>query len=305
MMPDAPFEVRFDALLENGRSAFEADCLEESLHLFEQAEELAGRDGDRRSADRAFMNVCAVLVSVHRNQGIPAEALQRMREVLMAGDDPINSRLAAYNIARAYEFQKEFRKGLFYARIALDRSHLLESADWLASSHNQIGNLLLAESHFETACREYEVALGLLGPEPSRRKALIFTNLGYALIVLGRPTEGLPLLYRSLKMLRELGARREQIIPHLDLSFALLEVSRYRYALAHGACALALAEEAGEQDSIKHALFLLGEAAHQSGDASGARAHFQRLQTRYFPDASHLPDVLLAVDVRKLINLKA
>lgn len=300
-----PYGVRFEALLEKGRHAFEADHLEDSLELFAQAEELARSHGDTRGTDRAFVNTCAVLVTVRRADGLPAETFHRMREILMAGDDAVNSRLAAYNIARAYEFQKEYRKGLFYARIALDRSQVLESADWLASSHNQIGNLLLAESRFEAACSEYEVALDLLPPEPSRRQALILTNLGYGRVVLDRQRDGLSLLYRSLRMLRSLGARREQIFPHLDLCFALLEAGRYRHALRHGAQALALAEEAGEQDSVKHALFLVGEAAHQAGDPAEARACFERLQERYFPEASYLPDILLTVDVRKLINLKA
>lgn len=305
MTEQSSFDTRFDALLEEGRRAFEEDRLDDSLRVFEHAERWAQRCGESRRADRAFLNGCAVLVTVRRQEGLAPEELQRMREVLMAGEDDVNCRLAAYNIARAYEFQKEFRKGLFYARLALDRSRALDSADWLASSHNQIGNLLLAESRFDQACGEYEEALALLPSTPSRRKALILTNLGYALAVLGHQREGLPLLYKSLRMLRALGARREQVTPHLDLCFTLLEVGRFRHALRHGALALALAEEAHEPDSIKQALFLVGEATHQAAGAQEAREYFQRLQERYFPEASYLPDILLRVDVRNLINLKA
>lgn len=106
-------------------------------------------------------------------------------------------------------------------------------------------------------------------------------------------------------MLRGLGVRREQVTPHLDLCFALLEIGRFRHAVRHGTRALALAEEAGEPDSVKQALFLLGEATHQVAGAHEAREYFQRLQERYFPEASYLTDILLTVDVRKLINLKA
>jgi hypothetical protein len=76
--------------------------------------------------------------------------------------------------------------------------------------------------------------------------------------------------------------------------------------MRHGAVALALAEEAGESDSIKHALFLLGEAAQQArrpGRPPGSISSSSR--ERYFPEASYLPEVLLTVDVRKLVNLKA
>lgn len=294
-----------ERLLEEGRRHLAAERLDEALRTYEEAEALAESRGDRRSAELAFVNRCAVLIPMTRAQGLPGEAMNRLREILMGGQDDVNCFLAAYNVARVFEFVKEHRKGLFYARIALDRSHVIGSSDWLASSHNQIGNLLLAESRFEEACDEYREALRLLPPEPSRRKALILTNLGYAQVVLEEPEEGLRLVYQSLRMLRRLGARREQVTPQLDLCFALLEVGRFRHAVRHGAQALALAEEAGEADSIKQALFLLGEATHQVAGAQEAREFFQRLQERYFPEASYLTDILLTVDVRKLINLKA
>lgn len=298
------FDPRFDALIREGRAHLDAERLEEALCAIEEAQRLAEDLGDGRAADRAYANRCAVLIAVDR--GLAPESLQRLREILMAGDDAVTSWLAAYNVARAYEFMKEHRKGLFYARIALDRARVLESSDWVASSRNQIGNFLLAESRFDAACTEYEEALELLADEPpSVRRAKIYDNLGYALAVSSHGLDGLRLLYRSLRILRSLGARREQIFPHLDLCFALLDLGRFRHAVRHGLRALALAEEAGEEDSTKHALFLLGEAAQQTGDPAMAREHFERLQERYFPEASYLPDVLLTVDVRKLINLKA
>ena len=242
---------------------------------------------------------------MRRGDGLPAEHLQRLREILMAGEDDTNCRLAAYNIARAAEFTKDFRKGQFYARIALDRSRVLANDDWLASSHNQLGNLLIAESRFEDASAEYERALALLSTAPSVRRALILTNLGYAQVVLGRPRRGVARCYESLRTLRRLGSRREQITPLLDLCFGLLELGKLERAVRHGLRALAFAEEAGERDSVRHALFLLGEAAQQAGDTETARARFASLQRSFFPEAPHLTDVLLTVDVRKLINLKA
>ncbi len=304
MTSNESFDPRFDALIDEGRAHLEAERLEEALRLFEQAEALAEELKDRRAADRAYVNRCAVLIAVDR--GLAPESLQRLREILMSGDDAVSCRLAAYNIARSFEFSRDYRKGLFYARIALDRSEALGAVEWLASSHNQIGNFLLAESQFQEACGEYEAALEQLAEEDETvRKAAIYDNLGYAYVILGRVRHGLTLLYRSLRRLRELGRSRETILPHLSLCFALIELGRSRHALRHGAQALALAEAAGEEDSIKHALFLLGEAAQQIGDPAKARELFERLQERYFPEASYLPDVLLTVDVRKLINLKA
>jgi hypothetical protein len=36
-----------------------------------------------------------------------------------------------------------------------------------------------------------------------------------------------------------------------------------------------------------------------------ARGYFARLQQTFFPEATYLPGFLLAVDVRKLVNLHA
>ncbi len=296
------FDERFEALMLEGARHLAAERYDAAQDSYAEAEQLARELASAPAEDRAFVSRWAVRMALDR--GLPPDALHRMREIVMAGKNLVNSWLAAYNIARAYEFGKELRKGLFYAQIALDRSRLLDSAERLASSHNQIGNFLLAQSRFEEACKEYEEALSLLAPEASRRQALILTNFGYARVVLGR-TDGLAAIYRSLRMLHALGARRETIFPHLDLCFGLLEAGRCEHALRHGVRALVLAEEAGEDDSIRHALFLLGEAAQQSGNPELAREHFRRLQERYFPTSPHLADLLLTVDVRKLINLKA
>jgi hypothetical protein len=50
---------------------------------------------------------------------------------------------------------------------------------------------------------------------------------------------------------------------------------------------------------------LLGEAYNELGCHSTARDYFTRLQKRFYPDAVHVPELLMAVDVRSLINLKA
>jgi|CXWL01.1.fsa_nt_gi tetratricopeptide (TPR) repeat protein len=299
------FRDRFEALLSNGRHDFEADRLDSSLQIFEEAQRLAKTEGDHVAQDRAFVNICAVRMTLLRLDGLSGEMFNRLREILLAGEDEVNCRLAAYNLARAYEFKKEIRKGLFYARIARDRSRELGHEDWLASSLNQLANLLLAESRFDDACADYREALALMPTAPARRRALVEDNLGYAYVMLGRNEEGLGLLYGALRTLRRLGARRDSMVPHLDLAFTLLEIGRYRLAARHAAQALALAEELGEQDSIKNALFLLGEAANLAGDSDTALDLFSRLEQRYFPGATHLAECLLTVNVRKLINLRA
>jgi len=130
-------------------------------------------------------------------------------------------------------------------------------------------------------------------------------NLGYCRVLHSRLREAYTLFYESLAILRRVGAERYQLCPRLDLCFAHLESGRYRRAERHGRKALAIAESVGDADDIKNALYLLGEAANLQGDSATARGYFARLQQSYFPDQPYLPSFLLAIDVRKLINLKA
>jgi len=228
-----------------------------------------------------------------------------LREILMRNSDPVNCRVAAYNIARYYELAKSFKKALFYARIARERSAAVGRPDWLASSHNLIGNILLAESVLDEACGEFEQALELMPTDPTVWRARILDNLGYCRVLQGRHGEGYSLLYQSLRVLRRHGAGRYEISTRLDLCFAHLETGRHDHAWRQGSAALELAERMGEHDAVKNALYLLGEVENLRGNVDRARFHFARLQRDFFPDASYLPGFLLAVDVRKLINLHA
>jgi tetratricopeptide (TPR) repeat protein len=296
-----PVRSVFEELRDRGAQAVEFGRLEEAESFFEEALAWAQTYGDPRQIDLAVCNRAAAAIELGHGDG----ELPRLREILVRNADPLSCRVAAYNIARHYELSKSFKKALFYARIARDRSENLSRRDWLASSHNLIGNTLLAESFVEQACEEYERALQLMPEEPSAARARILDNLGYCRVLQGRHEEGYPLLYQSLRLLRQFQAERYEISTRLDLCFAHLETGRYRNARRQGTVALALAERMGESDSIKNALYLLGEVENLCGQIHRARSYFTRLQRDFFPDASYLPGFLLAVDVRKLVNLHA
>lgn len=300
-MKQVPGATEFESLRDLWQREIEAGRLEEADVLIRRALAWAREQGDPRLIDAAVCNLAAV--GIHLGHG-EAE-ISRLREILLRNSDPANCRLAAYNISIYYLFAKNYKKSLFYARIARDRSELIGRQDWLASSHNQLGNALLGESFVEDACREYEKALDLMPGEVSVWRAGVLDNLGYCRILQERYREGYSLLYQSLRMLRHLGSWRYEIMPRLDLCFAHLETGHYRHAWRHGLMALALAERADHRDAAKNALYLLGEAAVLAGADGRAYAWFHELQRRYYPAQSHLPDLLLSVDIRKLINLRA
>ena len=120
-----------------------------------------------------------------------------------------------------------------------------------------------------------------------------------------RYTDGYRLLYESLRTLRRFGSERYLVSTLLDLSFAHIETGRYDHAQRRAVTALCLAERTEQPDSIKNALYLLGEAANLNGDMEAAQNHFTKLQRDFFPDASYLPSFLMTVDIRKMINLHA
>ncbi|MES1242306.1 MAG: hypothetical protein ABUT39_11860 [Acidobacteriota bacterium] len=296
--------AEFESLRQQSHQAARAGRLEEALALLDSVGDWVAGQDDPRLTD---LWVCdRAVVAIELDPGAKgAKEIPRLREILLRNADPANCRVAAYSIARFYELSRDYKKALFYARISRDRSEVLGRRDWLASSHNLIGNTLLAESFVDKALAEYEQALELMPAEPSPARASILDNLGYCRVLQGRYSEGYACLYQSLRILRQFAPNRNEISTRLDLCFTHLETGHFRHAERHGLAALRLAESIQEADSIKNALYLLGEAAHLSGDADGARRYFAELQTSFYPGESYLPNFLLAVDVRKLVNLHA
>lgn len=263
--------------------------------------EAARRSGIAELAERALCNEAAVAIAL----GEDGVVIPAMREVLMANRSPVNCYLASYNIARAYELRKDHKKGLFYARIALQRAELVERREWLASAWNQIANFLLGDSFFDDAAATYRRALELVPGEESPRQLVFLLNLGYCELVLGQRRSGLSRLLRALRIARRHDWDRSEMIAHVDVCYAYLEMGRLRDAERHGKRGLAMAEASGECDWVKNALYLLGEIAVLAGESGAGRSIFGELQQRFYPDQPYLPDFLVAVDVRRLVNLRA
>jgi len=297
----APSSVMYEQLREKGIGLAREGLWNEALPLLDRAWEWADEHGDEELRDRAFCNLSIVKIELRQPEGCVAE----LGEILLRSRDPEGRWLAGYNVARAYELDKKFERGLFYARIARDQARAMDRPDLLAVSHNRLGNLYLGASETTEATQEYERALELLGGSgPSIDLAQILDNLGYCRVLQGRLEDGFRLLFRSWRILRSRPRREALISLHLDLSFAHLEIERPRHGARHASKALELARELGDRDSVKNALFLLGESASLAGDEDDARRYYSELQT-YYPELPVVTDILLAVDTRQMINLRA
>jgi tetratricopeptide (TPR) repeat protein len=288
------------ALAEGVRHA-KAGRLERASKSFARAETVGTECADEGMEDRARVFRIAVEMEMGMVQG-QAATLQR---VLLRSHDPEICFFAAYNTARCYDLERSYRKAAFYARQALRWSGPTGRTDCEAMAHNLIGNLHLVECEFESARTGYERALELMPEAPRIERALVLDNLGYCHLVLGELKDGFTQLYESLRMLSRLDAQDLRPRPRLSLAFGYLEIGRFDYAARHAQTALEEARRAGDETSIKNALYLLGQTYNLQGDESRARECFCELQRTFYPDNGAIPDFLLAIDVRRIIHLKA
>lgn len=289
---------------ESRRRAIDASSagrLQEALGHCDEALRLAERIGDQDLLDQAYCNRSELAWAL----GQPAD-LGRLRELLMRNRSYEISFSAAYQLAQAFTRDKNYKKALFYARIALDRAKASGNPDFLAKGHNEIGNGLLAESYFTEAIEEYEKALELVSEEPSPFHLAVFINLGYSRVLLREFATGFGLLYKALRLSRRLPAGSLfESWAHLGLAFAFLERGRLRYAWKHGKRGLELAEDIDDSDAVKTGLYLMGEIEKTGGDIEAAFHFYSRLQEEFSPEMSNLATAMLHLDTKQLVNLRA
>jgi len=290
---EAGLRAQAKELAAAGRLAEAAERLEECVAI---AEGLG--DGELKESAQCNRAYFAVVL------GEGSKYVPFLREVLLRNGNAFISWQAAYGLAYFYELTKEFRKSAFYAQIAIDRAQNLGNQDWLADSLNQLGNARLASTSLNDAAKSYRDALALETTDGSAR-GMFVANLGYARLLAGEALDGVRLLVRGLRLLRKNHAQVGMVQAHLDLSHGFLELGRWRAALRHAATALREAQARGFADETKSAFYLAGEAARLGGDVGQAEAYFQKLQAGFYPDQPYLSSLLMAVDMRHMVNLHA
>lgn len=305
-MPDGcesqALRAEYDALKERGARLLAQGDLEKALETLEEALETASDLDDPDLADIAYCNRSAVAMRLRR----PGDAVGQLQEVLLRTQNPHVATLAAYNLACEYDRRKDFKKVVFYGRIAAKYAEDGGFTDLQASALNELGNAFAGLNQFQVALEHYRRGLALLGPEPGHQKAHLLNNIGYVSIVLGSMHEAFGSAFRSLRMFRACGLEALYACEsHLTLAFAYLHVGRPDSAQRHAFRALDHAERSLDVDRLKYALLFLGESHKLLGDEAAARDYFSLLQESFYPDMPEVPGMLFALDVCKLINLKA
>ncbi|MEM6455860.1 MAG: hypothetical protein AAF772_12250 [Acidobacteriota bacterium] len=301
-VPNVDDSNDFDQLRRRGRALVAAGQLDEALALYEEGERWARAHGRPEQVDLMRANHCAIRIATD----VDATAADQLRRTLLRATDARVQAVAAHGLSVFAELRKDHQRQLFYARIALEHATALDDVSLCAASHNQLGNALVADSHFAEAHTHYAAALERLTRRGGLREGQLHGNLGYCAIVEGHITHGFAHLFHSLRLLRRVAARDDVLaLAHLDLCFAYLEIDRPLRALRHGGRALELAENAGADAAVKHALCLLGQAARATGDAPSAQRYFRQLQGRFYAHHPFLSDILMRTNVLKMINLRA
>jgi len=316
-LPSVPEERRtgditgdFETLRARGRYLIARGWYREASTVYSQAARVAIASGEPDLTDEARCGWGAAETEL----GNGGEVMPELRRVLLSSAVDHNRYLAAYTLARAHELAGQVRKALFYGQLSLHHSSGLERPELAAGSHNVLGNLVAAEGREADAATEYRRALRLAEGAPSPWIAKIEGNLGYCLVAsAGRSRsrgraqlrEGLRLLYASLRTFRRANAVPDLALAHLDLCFAHLELKRPSSARRHGEEGLALAERLSHAGMAKKCLYLLGQTAVLEGDTDSATRYFAELEHRFYPDRAGLSDILLTLDLRQVLNLRA
>lgn len=300
----------FGTLRDRARDLVARGSYREAATVYRRAVELATATGETDLADEALCGWGAAETEL----GNGAEVMPELRRILLDSVVDHNRWLAAYTLARAHELEGQVKKALFYARLSRDISALVDRPGLTGGSNNLLGNLLVAEGNETDAATCYRAALRRANEAPPTWTAGAEGNLGYCLLVgatgcqslsRARMREALRLIYRSLRTFQREGALQYTVLPHLDLCFAHLELKRLASAKRHGERALDLAARYGDSATVKSCLYLLGQVAMAEGDTEAARHMFGELEDRFYPGRAGLTDVLLALDLRQVVNLRA
>jgi len=272
-----------------------ANELEASIALFDQATSLS-EDGEHRE-----------LISINKSRamiglGLGGPEIQKLPQIILRRANPRHVSLAAYSLLSKFRLENEYSRATMYGRIALDAASELGEQSWIASILLEVGNVCVFDSRNSEAIDYYNQALAMVDvvSDPELTRAIIYQNLGYCRLLEDEIEAGLTLIHEAIDLMNRAGAPGYLPESYIDLCFGYLEAGELEKARHFGELGLELATE---DRQVRNGHYLLGEVAFKNGDTVGAQRHFGHL-ARFYPNFPHLSDLLLAIDLRSMVNLK-
>ena len=289
-------EIRsVEELRQQGLEKMRANQIEQALPLFDQALALAQDDETREL-------ITINKASVHVRLGEATAEVQQLPRIIMRRRNPRHVWLASYYLAAKFENEKEFSKARFYLEIALTTAQETDDTEERAQTLVHLGNNYVFDSRPDEAISCYTEALALLGEGIAGGiwRAFALQNLGYARLLKEDSAAGVELILEAVSLMKVTGAEGYASESYIDLCHGYLDLGDLEKAQHYGELGL---EGATEQRQVRNAHYLLGEVAHNLGESERAAFHFEKLAA-YYPEFPHLKNLLVAIDLRKMVNFK-
>lgn len=286
---------RMETLRQQGLERVRENDPEGALPLFDQALALCE---DAESAELVRINKSFALIALER---FDTPEVRELPAIVLRRRTPRHTYLAAYQLARRFRLEQNLDRARHYARIAVDVTEQADDQASLINALTELGNVEVFDSNFESAIRIYQQTLELLPEEDSDfKRFFLLQNLGYATLLLDQPAEGVALIHQALELMESLEIGGYLAESYIDLCHGYLALGELEKARFYGELGLEHLVEARQERNVR---YLLGEIAYETGDFETAELHFGHLAAHY-PDFPQLRNLLLAVNLRSMINWK-
>jgi tetratricopeptide (TPR) repeat protein len=285
---------RIEELRQEARARLRSGDYEQALGFYDEALALADDDEMR---ELITINKADAMIALERS-GPEVHALPR---VIMRRTNARHVYLAAYALQYKHRLENDLKRALFYGQLALRTAEDAGEPSWRRIVLLELGNIYELDSQIDQAIECFNESLAIIEESPLQEKDLSHSyaleNLGYCLLLQGNTRDGLARIHEALELLHDPIGRAEA---YIDLCYGYLESARFEKALFYGQAGLEIAKDARQ---TRNAHYLLGEACYKSGDADGADFHFSEL-ARFYPQFRNLKNLLYAIDLRSMVNLK-
>ena len=294
-MTQVDFHQTAEQLRQDGLACVRSNDLDTALALYDKA--YAAAAGDDELRELITINKADVLITLQRGGPEVAE----LARIVMRRRNPRHVCLAAYALLFKHRIEEDYKRALFYGQLALRAAEEFGDREYERAVLVDLGNVYEMQSEISKAVECFESALRLIPAESEtdrRSRGYTLENLGYCRLLEGEVDRGITMINEALLCLDDDTGRAEAFI---DLCYGHLERQELDRAQSYGEAGLDIATEPRQ---IRNAHFLLGEVACKRENTAVAEYHFGEL-AKFYPDFRHLKNLLMAVDLRSMVNLKA
>lgn len=288
-------DTRADEMRQQALVHARAEEFDRALALYDEALALAQDD---ELAELITINKADALIAAGRT----GEEVQALTSILMRRRNPHHTFLAAYALMFKHRTQNDTRRAILFGETALRASGEAEQPFWRLAALNDLGIIYEIDSQFEKAIASFEEALTLTGAiedaaERRFSETAILQNLGYNKLLVGETAAGLEIIHSIIDRVEVPSSLPDS---YIDLCYGYLALKQFDTARHYGEIGLELAREPRQ---LRNAHYLLGEAAYESGDIERAEYHFDEIG-RFYPEFKNLKNILFALDLRGIVNLR-